>query len=125
VDLDELGLAPVEGLEQLGVGGVGHQLDGDQVDGQLHPLLVAEDRLGDVAVAEQLLVVLALGGDLGLELLHAGVDGALLHGHAGVAGRVQHDLELDEPLESLAGDALDVLGLLSLLLLAELRLDHL
>src|SRR5918999_3861615 len=132
VDLEEVVLALVEGLAQLGVGRVRDQLDRDQVDRQLDPLLGAEDLLGDLPGLEQLLVVLALGGHLLLELLHAGVDVGLLDRHAFLPRPVQHQLELDQALEGLAGRPLDVLaGLLTLLLggllllLAQLGLGHL
>ena len=82
VDLEEVVLALVEGLAQLGVGRVRDQLDRDQVDRQLDPLLGAEHLLGDLPGLQQLLVVLALGRHLLLELLHAGVDVGLLDGHA-------------------------------------------
>ena len=90
---------------------------------------VAEDLLGDLPGLEQLLEVLALGRHLLLELLHAGVDVGLLDGHALLLGPVQHQLELDQALQRLPGRAVDVLGLLALLLglllLAELGLGHL
>ena len=117
VDLEEVVLALVEGAAQLGVGRVRDQLDRDQVDRQLDPLLGAEHLLGDLPGLQQLLVVLALGRHLLLELLHAGVDVGLLDGHAVLLGPVQHQLELDQALQRLAGRPLDVLGLLLALLL--------
>jgi hypothetical protein len=42
VDLEVVVLLLLEELAQLGVGRVRDQLDRDQVDGQLDPLLVAE-----------------------------------------------------------------------------------
>ena len=130
VDLEEVVLALGQGAAQLGVGRVGDQLDRDQVDRQLDPLLGAEHLLGDLPGLQQLLVVLALGRHLLLELLHAGVDVGLLDGDAFLLGPVEHQLELDQALEGLAGRPLDVLGLLlalllGLLLLAELGLGHL
>src|SRR5919108_325970 len=100
---------------------------GGQVDSELDALLVADHPLGDVALAQHVLVFLALGGDLGLELLDAGVHGGLVDVDAGLTGAGEHQLELDQPLERLAGHALDVLALplLLLLLLAELGLHHL
>ena len=82
-------------------------------------------------LCQQLLVVLALGRHLLLELLHAGVDVGLLDGHALLLGPVEHQLELDQALQRLAGRAVDVLGLLLALLgrlgllLAQLGLGHL
>src|SRR5512132_1681415 len=130
VDLQEVALALVEGRPQLRVGRVGDQLDRDQVDRQLDPLLVAQDLLGDLPGLEQLLVVLALGRHLLLELVHAGVYVGLLDGDAGLLGPVEDQLELDQALQGLPGRPLDVLGrLLALLLLglllAQLGLGHL
>src|SRR4029453_17817630 len=130
VDLDVIVLLLLEEPAQLGVGRVRDELDRDQVDRQLDPLLGAEHLLGDLPGLQQLVEVLALGRHLLPQLLHAGVDVGLLDGDALLLGPVKHQLELDQALEGLAGRALDVLGLLlalllgGLLLLAGLGLGH-
>jgi hypothetical protein len=92
--------------------------------------ICAQQRLGDVVLRQQVLVLHALGRRLVLDLLDARVDLSLVNAHAVLPRAVEDDLELDEALERLAGERVDVgglrllLGLLLLLRSGELRLDH-
>src|SRR5919199_772309 len=98
-------------LDQVGVAGLRHQLVADRVERQLGAELLAQQAVGDVVLRQQVLVLHPLGGGLVLDLLDAGVDLALVDGHALFPGTVEDHLELDQALERLAGHLGHVWGL--------------
>src|SRR5919197_3423154 len=131
VHLDVVGLTGAQALEQLRVGRERHQPDAELVERDLGAELLAQQVVGEAVLPQQVLVAHALGLGLVPDLLDAGVDLGLVDADARLPGALQDQLDLDQALERLPRQPVDVGRLLLLallllvLLLRELRLDHL